>query len=66
MERKRGEWRSKKRGKCERSVPPGLWPTVCFCGYVPPYCLLAESEGGGADGGGGASESMTVNKQGKG
>ncbi|KAF3845048.1 hypothetical protein F7725_008211 [Dissostichus mawsoni] len=30
---KRGE--RKKRGKCERSVPPGLWPGVCFCGYLP-------------------------------
>lgn len=42
-----GEWRRKRRGVCERSVPPGLWPSVCFCGYLPPHCLLAESGDGG-------------------
>lgn len=64
-EMKRGE--RNKRGECERSVPPGLWPSVCLCGYLPLHCLLAENEamcweavkGCGV----GISESMTVNKQ---
>lgn len=41
-EMKRGE--RNKRGECERSVPPGLWPGARLCGYLPLHCLLAENE----------------------
>lgn len=57
-EMKRGE--RKKRGKCERSVPPGLWPSVCFCGYLPLHCLLAESEAMYSEDGGGGGEAGLV------
>lgn len=26
--------------KYEISMSPGLWPSVCFCGYLPLHCLL--------------------------
>lgn len=42
----------KKRGKCERSLPLGLWPSVCFSGYLPLHCLPAENEAMCWEGGG--------------
>lgn len=37
----RGVKEKKSKGECERSVAPGSWPSVCFCGYRPLHCLLA-------------------------
>lgn len=67
-EMKRGE----SRGSVEGSVPPGSWPPVSRLRGCPPrYCLVVEGEAKGEGGsvrwgGGGISESTTVNKRGEG
>lgn len=47
--------------KCEISVSPRLWPSVCFCGYLPLHCLFAGSEATCWEGGG-TREGTNVNK----